>query len=129
VNPSDYCFELVEVVPGLAETLLAEGWAPGPPPDLRAESLAADLEAAAEMACEHCGTAGLAFAAFPKGRKYRVVATCPECGTEVELEQPAVPGSSCGRSLPGGGGRPGCFVVAFARPVGDTPYGSTTAIL
>jgi hypothetical protein len=73
------------VVPGLAETLLAEGWASGPPPHLRAEALAADLEAAAEMACEHCGTVGLTLAAFHKGHRYRAVLTCGRCGTEAEL--------------------------------------------
>jgi hypothetical protein len=77
--------ELLEVVPGLAETLLGEGWSPGPPAQLRAEALASDLEAAAEMACEHCGAVGLAFAAFHKGRRYRAVLTCGRCGTEAEM--------------------------------------------
>jgi hypothetical protein len=85
VNPSDYRFELVEVTPGLAEQLLAEGWAEGPPPQLRAESLAADLETAAEMTCEHCGHASMALAAFHLGRRYRAVLTCKRCGTEAEL--------------------------------------------
>jgi hypothetical protein len=77
--------ELLEVVPGLAETLRAEGWSPGPPAQLRAEALAADLEAAAEMSCEHCGRAGLGLAAFHLGRRYCAVLTCGRCGTEAEL--------------------------------------------
>jgi hypothetical protein len=76
---------LLEVVPSLAEQLLAEGWSPGAPSHVTAEALSIDRQTSRVLACEHCGKASLDFNPYHRGRRCRVIGTCPACSSDVEL--------------------------------------------
>jgi len=77
--------DLLEVVPGLADRLQAEGWAPGPPAHVAPASVLIDARLARDLDCAGCGHAGHAFAAFHQDGAYRGVATCYHCGAETEV--------------------------------------------
>jgi hypothetical protein len=77
--------EILQVVPGLLETLIEDGWHHGFPPHVTQETQLTDLRLCREMQCGHCHTTGLACWPLHKGGRYKVVAMCDHCGTEEEI--------------------------------------------
>jgi hypothetical protein len=77
--------DLLLIAPTLAEQLLAEGWQPGPPAQLLAASMQADLEAAAEYPCPGCDENEMQAQAMHQGERYRIALRCRACLAEAEL--------------------------------------------
>jgi hypothetical protein len=69
--------------PGTADrtcALLAEGFAPGRPVQVTAESVRTDRGVCRWMRCPGCGRRGLEYRPWNRGERYRDLATCPGCG-------------------------------------------------
>lgn len=64
------------------EQLQEEGYEPGAP---NADSAALDRGVARESSCIECGHTGLSYEGWLRGRSYRAVAICPECGFREEF--------------------------------------------
>ena len=69
----------------LEGSILADGYAEGPPPDLGIAAVVADIEAAAEGLCSCCGAVGLEARLFHRGQSYRALAVCDHCGHAIEF--------------------------------------------
>ena len=70
----------------LHEQLLAEGYFPGTPTNLRLDTRSTDQELCRRMRCPCCRQRGLAYRPYTDGKKsYRVVASCPTCNAAEEV--------------------------------------------
>jgi hypothetical protein len=56
---------------------LAEGFAPGAPGHVTAESVRTDRGLCRRMKCPDCGRRGLEYRPWHRSSRYRVLATCP----------------------------------------------------
>lgn len=68
----------------LTEALLADGYRPGPPRQLHAEHLQADIAIYSTLECEQCGHDRHAVQPFHRGRAYVLVCSCRACGHQTE---------------------------------------------
>jgi hypothetical protein len=78
-------FIILEVVEGLLERLVKDGWHHGAPDHIRPESRRIDRRVCGLLHCGHCHHKGLEYWPLHKGGRYKVVAMCDHCGTEEEL--------------------------------------------
>jgi hypothetical protein len=69
----------------LCAELLADGYAPTPPPGLDPAALDVDREACQQATCPACGRVGLDYLPFSKPGSYRAFAVCPACGAAEEF--------------------------------------------
>lgn len=77
----------VTTAPNLGAEMAAAGFVAGPPPWLRAECLAADLDFCRDSDCPACGRRGLEYRPFhrPDGRgQYLAFGLCA-CGAATEV--------------------------------------------
>jgi hypothetical protein len=77
---------ILEVLPSLTGDLASEGWQPGAPGHVTAETLRIDASCCREMECPECGHPGMQFHPWHLGGRYKAVAACPllQCGCEIE---------------------------------------------
>lgn len=69
----------------LIQKLRREGWLFGVPVHLRAWAERVDATLCASLACPCCRRRGLAFRPFHRGRAYRVIGACEQCGYGEEF--------------------------------------------
>jgi hypothetical protein len=77
--------DLLEVVPGLLETLVEDGWRHGWPQHVTQETQQFDLRLCREWQYGQCGTVGLTAWPLHQGERYKLIGQCDACGTEAEL--------------------------------------------
>jgi DNA-directed RNA polymerase subunit RPC12/RpoP len=65
--------------------LRLEGYAPGPPPHITAETQMIDSQCAGSTRCPRCGQRGLAYEPWHRGGSYRAIARCTRCGSTFEM--------------------------------------------
>jgi hypothetical protein len=70
---------------GPAGELFLVGLYPGCPPHLSARSAAIDRRLCRHLDCPACGHSGLSYRPFTDGRRYVVLASCPDCGCGTEV--------------------------------------------
>ena len=69
----------------LIAELLADVFTQGAPRHLHSECLMADLDTYSTLECEHCGHASQRVTPYHKGRAYRLVCVCRQCGHPQEM--------------------------------------------
>lgn len=69
----------------LQKQFTRDGYHPGPPPDLSADAAQVDAEVCSTAACDQCGHDGLNCRTFHRGKSYRAIAVCPQCGAAAEF--------------------------------------------
>lgn len=64
----------------LLESLETDGWQPGAPPQVTAESVAIDKRTCSRLRCPGCRRRGMRYSSWHWGGRYKVVAICLHCG-------------------------------------------------
>jgi hypothetical protein len=69
----------------LTARLKANGWQPGPPPQITEATQAVDRAACRGLNCPGCRKRGMKYHSFHNGPRYAVIAGCSRCGAGEQL--------------------------------------------
>jgi hypothetical protein len=85
VNPGEVPPDIIEVVPSLEDELMTAGWRPGIPRHLTRLTQRLDAWVCRLLKCPQCLRRGMENRPWHRDRRYRIIAECSWCRTQVEM--------------------------------------------